>query len=141
MAFVAGKNSYLNVDNSAGSPTDISAYCANVSLSRSLADLATTTLGAGSVTRIAGLADGSFQASGPWDATCDGYLAGVFAATIAGTVASTTFAIGPAGSGNGKVKITGECVMASYDVSTTVDGRVEWSATFNLTGAVTVTTF
>lgn len=134
MAFVHGKSAVFKLDDSGGTLRDLSSYLNDVSLSRDIETAETTTFGvAGSAkTYIVGLSDATFSISGLFDATADGYLAGVLGAS-----ATLSFEYGPAGSTAGLVKYTGECIMTSYEVSAAVGDAVQASADFQVTGAIT----
>lgn len=134
MAFVHGKSAVFKLDDSGATLRDLSAYLNDISLSRDIETAETTTFGvAGSAkTYIVGLSDATFSISGLFDATADGYLAGVL-----GQSATLSFEYGPAGSSAGLVKYSGECIMTSYEVSAAVGDAVQASADFQVTGAIT----
>jgi hypothetical protein len=134
VAFVHGKSAVFKLDDSGATLRDLSAYLNDVSLSRDIETAETTTFGvAGSAkTYIVGLSDATFSISGLFDATADGYLAGVL-----GQSATLSFEYGPAGSDAGLVKYSGECIMTSYEVSAAVGDAVQASADFQVTGAIT----
>jgi len=138
MAFLHGKSAFFSVDDSGGTPRDLSAYLEDISMPRSVETAETTTFGAASSakTYIVGLQDGNLSISGKFDSTADGYLAGVAAAS-----ASLSFVYGPGGNTVGYVKYTGECFMTSYDVGSQVGDVVSAKADFQITGAITRTTF
>jgi predicted secreted protein len=136
MAFVHGKNTAFKLDNAAGSIVDLSAYLTDVSFPESVE---TTTFGAtgSSKTYLVGLNDRTVSLSGNWDATLDAHIAAVIAAQAAGTVASSTFEYGPAGSTAGLVKYSGEALVTSFEVSNPVGDVVTFSCELQVTGAVT----
>lgn len=138
MAFVHGKSAVFKLDDSGGTLRDLSSFLNDVSLPRDIETAETTTFGvAGSAkTYITGLTDATISISGLFDATSDGYLAGVV-----GHASTLSFEYGPAGSTSGNVKYTGECIMTSYEVSASVGDTVQASADFQVTGAITRTTF
>ena len=138
MAFVHGKSAVFKVDDSGGTLRDISSYLNDVSMPRDIETAETTTFGvAGSAkTYITGLTDATISISGLFDATADGYLAGVV-----GQAATLSFEYGPAGSTGGLVKYTGECILTSYEVSASVGDSVQASADFQITAAITRTTW
>jgi len=133
MAFVHGKTAVFKIDNSAGSLQDISAYCDSVDFPMTMDTAEVTTFGDSSKEYLAGLKDATISISGSWDATADAILA---ALTTAGT-----FEYGPAGSASGAVKYTGEAILTGYTVNAPVGDKVSFSAEFQVTGAVTHTTF
>lgn len=138
MAFVHGKSAVFKLDDSGGTLRDLSAYLNDVSFPRDVETAETTTFGvSGSAkTYIVGLSDATISISGLFDATADGYLAGVVGAS-----ATLSFEYGPAGSTGGNVKYTGECLLTSYEVSASVGDSVQASADFQVTGAITRTTW
>lgn len=128
-----------------GSPaqslTNISTYCDEVSMPEELELVETTTFGATSKTYLAGFADGKVTISGNWDRTIDGILSTLKDAFRAGTTQSVTFEYGPEGNSAGDVKYTGEVVLVNYEKNSAVKDQVKFSAEFQITGAVTTTTF
>ena len=134
MAFGHGKNAVFKLDDSGGTLRDLSSYINEASMPRSIETAETTTFGVsgGSKTYITGLNDTTISISGLFDATADGYLAGVL-----GQSATLSFEYGPLGSTGGYVKYSGECIMTSYEVSSSVGDVVSASAQFQVTGAVT----
>lgn len=134
MAFVHGKSAVFKLDDSGGTLRDLSAYLDDLGFPRDIETAETTTFGvAGSAkTYIVGLSDATISISGKFDATADGYLAGVV-----GNSATLSFEYGPAGSTGGNVKYSGECIMTSYEVSASVGDVVTASADFQVTGQIT----
>lgn len=136
MAFVHGKETHFTLDDSGGTPRDISTYLTSVSFPRSQELADTTTFGASAKTFIAGFGDATITIEGNWDPTVDGYLAGVVG--VAGTL---SFVYGPEGSTGGDVKYTGECVLTSYETSSGINDVTTFSAELQVSGAVTRGTF
>lgn len=134
MAFVHGKTAVFKIDDSGGTLRDISAYLNDVGFPRNIDTAETTTFGVSgsSKTYIVGLNDATISISGLFDATADGYLAGVL-----GQSATLSFEYGPAGSTGGNVKYSGECIMTSYEVSAAVGDAVQATAQFQVTGSIT----
>lgn len=126
MAFQPGHESYFSLDAS-----DISAYLDSQSLGRARDMLETTTFGNTDKTSIVGLRSHTVDFSGPWDPAVDAILDG------ADDGASVAFVFGPEGNTAGDVTYSGNALFSSYSVSSGVAGRVEWSASFQPTGAVT----
>lgn len=129
MAFVHGKDSYFKVAS-----TDLSAYLNNITVSRSADTSDTTTFSSSSKTYIAGLKDASISLSGLFDATVYSTIAGWL-----GT--SQTFEYGPAGSGSGKVKVSGSALITGVELGSAVGEAVTANITLQVTGAVTDGTF
>lgn len=134
MAFGHGKSAVFKIDDSGGTLRDISSYINEASMPRSIETAETTTFGVsgGSKTYITGLNDTTISISGLFDSVSDGYLAGVL-----GQAATLSFEYGPLGSTGGFIKYSGECIMTSYEVSSSVGDVVSASAQFQVTGAVT----
>ena len=130
MAFQPGHGAYLLMDGN-----DWTSYLDNESLDQVRDTLETTVFGLTARTYIAGLGSGSISVSGPWDPTLDGY------AVATDDSAVVAYEFGPEGSTAGDVKKSGNALFTDYSVSTSVDGRVEWSASFQPTGAITTGTF
>lgn len=141
MAFTHGKKSKFEIDNSSGTPVDISAYCEEVSLSRDIETAETTTFGDNAKEYIIGLTDATISVSGKFDAagasTVDAVLSGIL-----GQDASVTFAYTPGGGSpsSSNPKYTGECYLTSYEVSGSVGDVSTFSASFQCSGAITRTT-
>jgi len=134
MPFVHGKTAVFKLDDSGGTLRDLSAYLNDVGFPRNIDTAETTTFGVSgsSKTYIVGLNDATISVSGLFDATADGYLAGVL-----GQSATLSFEYGPAGSTGGNIKYSGECIMTSYEVSASVGDAVQATAQFQVTGVIT----
>ena len=134
MAFVAAKSSVFKLDNSGGSLTDLSAYIDSVGGIANTTDmLDTTTLGATSKSFIGGLRNGdTLTISGKWDSVLNTHMTGIL-----GSATSSTFEYSPAGTTAGLPKVSAECFVASYEVSSSVADLVTWSASLQITGNVT----
>jgi len=139
MAFTHGKNTVFKIDNSGGTLTDISAYVDNVDFPQTVETAETTTFGSSAKTYIVGLKDSTISISGKWDGAAS--AVDVTLSGILGQSASVTFEYGPAGSTAGNVKYTGEALLTNYSVSAPVGDVVTFSGDFQVTGAVTRTTF
>lgn len=136
MAFVHGKSAVFKLDDSGGTLRDLSSYLEDISFPRSIETAETTTFGSSAKSYITGLTDATISLSGKFDATADGYLAGVV-----GQSATLSFEYGPAGSTGGNVKYTGECILTSYEVGATVGDAVTASVELQVTGSITRTTW
>ena len=129
MAFVHGKDSYFKVAS-----TDLSAYLNSISVSRSADTAETTTFSSGTKTFIAGLKDATITLSGMFDATVYSTIAGWL-----GT--SQTWEYGPAGSGSGKVKVSGSGIVTAVEMASAVGEAVTANISIQVSGAVTDGTF
>lgn len=138
MAYIHGKKSKFEIDNSAGTPVDISAFCEEVSLSRDIETAETTTFGDNAKEYIIGLTDATISVSGKFDAAGASTVDSVFSG-ILGQDASVTFAYTPGGGAASSTnpKYTGECYLTSYEVSGSVGDVTSFSASLQCTGAIT----
>lgn len=135
MAAKRGLSADIRVDNSAGTLTDISRETNNVNFSRDAELLDGTTFQApgGDKEFIVGFKDNKFDIAGNASATVATLLNG-----IAGQEATVSFQYGPEGTTAGNRRYTGECVMVSYSETTPALGLNTFTASFQITGAVTV---
>ena len=135
MAFQHGRSSDFALDNSGGTPVDLSAYTDDVSFDRDVATAETTTFqtASGARTFITGLQDASFTASGKFDVVVDAQMESLLQA------GPRTFTIiyGAATVGAQNPSLSGECILTSYSISDSADDVITWSASFQVTGAVT----
>lgn len=141
MAFVHGKNAYIQLDNSAGTLTNISGIANEVSYSLSLETAETSVFGSSSKTYIMGQNDATISIQGLFDATTATTIEGAIDSLINGTNASLSFVFGPEGSGTGKKKFSGECIVTSYEIGAPVGDVVSLSVELQRTGATTIGTF
>ena len=138
---VHGKNTYVAMDNAAGTLTDITDIGTDAGLSRSLDTADASHFGTSAKEYVAGQNDATFSISGLFDSTQDAMINEAFEALADGTLASLTVEYGPAGSTLGKPKYSQECIITSYDVSGSVGDLVQASLNFQRTGATTRSTF
>jgi predicted secreted protein len=117
--FVHGIDCDLSIGGTAIEGTLTSA---SMDLSRALAEI--KSMGAGQVTRVAGLKDVTFTAGGDYDATID---AALFAAWDGSAVVAVIL------EPNGTITYTVNCWVASYNISASSDGQVTY--TVNLSGS------
>lgn len=132
--FAHGKSTDFAIDDTGGSSRNISDTLTDVSFPQTVDTAETTAFGSSNKSYIVGLKDTTISVSGIWDATVDGYISGT-------EPASRTFIYGPAGTTSGNVKYTGEAIMTNYAVSNPVGDVVTFTADFQVTGAVTRTTY
>lgn len=141
MAFVHGKNAYIQIDNSSGTLTSITSISNEISYSQSIETAETTVFGNAAKTYITGLNDATISVSGLFDSTSATVIEGTIDALIAGTNASATLVFGPEGNGTGKKKYTQETIVTSYEISAPVGDVVSLSVEFQRTGSTTIGTF
>ena len=141
MAFRAGKDAWCMIDGIAGTGVNITSYLDDSSLDQPIDTLDVSVFGTNAKSFIPGLADGgSMSFSGPLDVALGTFLATLKAGHAAGS-ASSTIVYAPAGSVSGQIQQTAEAYVSSYSVSSGVGGRVEYSASMQITGAVANSTW
>lgn len=141
MAFSHGKSSVIAVDDSSGTPTTITSYVEEVSWPQEVEASEVTTFGNGNKAYIVGLADSTVSLSGKYDPTLDALMTSVRAALIAGTVTTSTVKYSPAGTGSGMPYYSAEAILTSYEPSSSVADPNSWSAEYQVTGAVSRSTY
>lgn len=135
MAFKAGTTSAFYLGTA--TLTNVSPYADNVSVPQSTDQLEVSTFGSASKSFIPGLSDGdSITISGPYDVVIHSLITG---ARSAGSLLGYVF--GPGGSVAAQARSAGSVYVQQYSTSTTVGGRVEYSLSLQVTGAVTNGTF
>lgn len=130
--FRHGKTAVFKVDDSGGTLRDISDAANSISFPREAEALETTSFGSSDRTYIVGFKNQTISVEGSFDATYDGYLAGTL-----GQDATVSFEYGPEGSTATRVKYSGEAILTSYESSAGVGDVVNFSASWQITGAVT----
>jgi hypothetical protein len=130
--FRHGKAAVFKVDDSGGTLRNISDTLNSVTFPREAEVLETTSFGSSDRTYIVGFKNGTISIEGSFDATVDGYLAGIL-----GQDATVSFEYGPEGSTSTYTKYTGEAILTSYETSAGVGDVVSYSAEFQISGAVT----
>lgn len=131
--FRHGKSAVFKI-GSAGAPataTAISDAITDISFPRSIETGETTAFGSSAKSYIVGLTDATISISGSFDATYDAQLSGLVA------IDGVAFEYGPTGSTTGMIKYTGNCVLTSYETNSAVGDVVQFSAEFQVSGAVT----
>lgn len=140
MAFVHGKGGVFKIDNAAGTLQTLTAYVDQWSISNSVDMAETTTMGSEVKTYLSGQSDATISVSGLYDSTAstgpDVVLQGLI-----GLETTSTFELGPEGSTSGKIKYTGESFLTGYEITAAGGDVVKFTADFQVTGAVTKTTF
>ena len=131
MAFSHGSLATLEIDPDRGSAyTDVSEYLNEAGLEVDIDTAETTTLGNTAKTYIPGLEDGTFELSGLYEPTIDALLDSCKRVIV-------TFRYRPAGAGTGLPEFTGEAVLSSYGIETTVEDAATIEAEFQVTDAIT----
>ena len=137
MPFGAGTLAYIGLDNAAGAVQNVSGFADNFSWPQPVEMLDVSVFGTNSKAFIPGLADGAeVSMSGPLHTTLATQLMNMKGTQQAG---GSTFSLlyGPLGSVSGNPKVTAEVYVKQFEFSTGVAGRVEYSSSLQVTGAVT----
>jgi hypothetical protein len=141
MAFTPGKSAYIRIDGVAGSPVNVSMYADDFSWPQSVDTYEVSTFGSTAKAFIPGLTDGdTVSQSGPFDVTMGTFLAAIKSAQSAGS-STATIEYSPGGSVAAQPKVTAEAWLVSYNPSSPVGGRNEYSASWQITGAVVNSTW
>lgn len=135
MAVTHGKDATFSLDNAAGSPIALTAYCTEINMELDIDIHDVSVFGVGSRAKITGIKDGRFSGKF-FDTTAYTHLSGLY-----GLATSSTFTYGPTGSTTGKPRITGECWLKSLPVNSSVNDPMAYSCNFEATGTVTLDTF
>jgi hypothetical protein len=130
--FRHGKNTRFSIQDSAGTLRDISDVLREVSMPRQIDTPETTAFLSAYKTFVIGIPGATFNVSGMFDLTVDGYLNGIYALETA-----RNFEYGPEGNTATRRKFTGACYLTNYQISGSVSDMVSFSADFQITGAVT----
>lgn len=133
---IPGKNQFFSLDDSGGTPVDLSAYLTGVDLSREFGLEDSTTLGDTGHEFTPTLSNGTINIPFFFHATLEAHMAGLF-----GLAATSTFAYGPDTNTAGKRKVTGECRLQSIQTGGEVAGLVQGTVTLQIDGAISHTTF
>lgn len=129
MAAEAAKVASLTVNSN-----DIGVKSKSIAFPRETGMEDVTVFGANSRSYIATLLDGTISASGVWDTALDGFLAPDLGV-------SRAFVFGPQGATTGDIKYSGNAFLTSFEVGDEVDGIIEYSAEWQITGDVTRGTY
>ena len=125
MPFISGKDSFFSVDG-----TDISSYVNQLSLSRDVNTLETTSFGSDQATFVVGVEGLSISGSATFDDTADGVFAGLFdGSTVAFEYRPNNTASAP--------KYTGNALVTNYTIDSSATDLVSISFSLIVAGAVT----
>jgi hypothetical protein len=136
MAFRAGTTTALYISNAAGSVNNVSPWADTTGADLSATQLDVSAFGTQAQAFINGQTTGQISLGGPLDAPMHTIVAGLYSAG-----SSASFIFGPGGSVATQARFAGSVNVSSYGVSTSASGRVEYSATLQITGAVAAGTF
>lgn len=141
MSFRAGTTSAFYLANAAAALQNLQPYIDNLSFPQTVAQLEVSAFGTNSKAFIPGLSDGDTIAiSGPYASVVATHLGSLKAVHAAGSAASG-FIWGPGGSVAGQARVAGSVWLAGLTMSSGVGGRVEYSASLQVTGAVVNSSF
>lgn len=133
MAFSHGSLATFEIDPAGGtSYTDVSEYLNEAGLDTEVDTAETTTLGKVAKTYIPGLEDGTVSLSGLYDPAFDALVHSMKRANP-----NPTFRYRPVGSGVGLPEYTGECVLSSHGIGTSVSEAATIEAEVQLSDEVT----
>src|SRR5688572_4912231 len=136
MAASPGHKAFILLDGANGGGTNVSPYADDFSFPQSTEMLDVSVFGSVTKRFTPGLTGGdTISASGPLETALFTQITGMKAAQEAGT-AGFTCVYGPAGSVASAPKQTVEVYVASFEVSSGVAGRNEYSASLQVDGAV-----
>lgn len=132
-----GKDASFQMEDSAATTLrDVGAYCDSIEEDFTVGMADSTTIGAEAKTFLSGLSESSIALSGKWDDTATSGADVVLSGNVGNDV-SVGFEFGPAGNATGKVKYSGECFVSKYQVSAPLEGVVKFTASLQITGAIT----
>ena len=141
MAVVHGKDSYFQLEDSAGTTLrNLTTYLTDITLTWEQDEAQTTTKGQTPETYVQGHTRAMIDLVGRYDSTVttgpDVILSG-----LVGDTGTCGFEFGPEGSGVGKVKYSGECFLTGYEIGSPLADIVGFTANLRITGAVVRGTF
>lgn len=135
-----GKDSYFSLEDSAATTLRAIVDFDSIEIDYAVGMADSTTIGLEAKTFLSGLSESTISLSGKWDDAAT-IGADVVLSGNVGNDVSVGFEFGPAGNTTGKVKYSGECFVTKYQVSAPLEGVVKFTASLQVTGAVTRGTF
>lgn len=130
-------NFTLGSNGSPTTPVDLSTKVSSIDFGREQDLPDVTAFGTtGSRAYAAGLTSGTFKVELFWDATVDAHMNGLI-----GYQTAVNFVFGPDGSTSGYRKYTGTCFLKSLGEPIKVGEVKKFSMDFQITGAITATTY
>ena len=136
MAFRAGTTSALYLATAAGALTNVSVYADSSGADMSSNQIDVSVFGTQAQAFITGQTTGKITVGGPLDAPMHTLLTGLYNAG-----SRSSFIYGPGGSVAGEVRLAGSVNVESIGYNTSASGRVDYSASLQITGAITASTF
>jgi hypothetical protein len=125
MAFVHGKNTYLNYGT-----VNLSPYLNNVDFPRGAATADTTVFGVNATQFLNGVVDTTISATGLFDQGVQSALASYVGST------AQPFIYGPAGTATGLPKVNGTALLTSFQITGGVAEAVSLSLSWQVSGTV-----
>lgn len=129
--FFHGKDAAVYITDSTGTERNLTSYATSVGLPTEVETAEVSTLGDDDKVYVTGLRDRTISIEGKWDATVDGYLAGLAGGTARG------WKVFPAGSASSLPYYSGSAILTSFEVSSDIGDAVSFTAEFQNSGAVT----
>lgn len=129
--FFHGKDGQVFITDSGGVERELTSYATSVGLPTEVETAEVTTLADDDKVYVTGLRDRTISIEGKWDATVDGYIAGL----LGGTARAWKFF--PAGSAASRPYYSGSAILTSYEVTSEVGDAIGFSAEWQSSGAVT----
>ena len=136
MAFRPGTTSKLYITTAAGVLTDVSIYADSTGFDQSANQLDVSVFGTTAQRFLNGQTTATAKIGGPLDSPMHTLVSGNIQA---GSTAA--FVYGPGGSVASEVRLAGSVNFSGYGISSSASGRVEYTASMQITGAVTAGTF
>ncbi len=124
-----GREAEFHLDDSAGSLKDLSSFVDNVDAPSNIDTAEVTGLNEARKSYIVGQIDTPVSISGSYDDTATTGAHTVLAGLIGGTT-GFTMQFYPRGSASGSPSLVGEVLMAGYQISAPVAGKVSFTASF-----------
>ena len=146
MARTHGKGSSFSIDDAGGTPRVISEAITSIDFPGTVDMAEVSGMGDAAKEYLPGLADGTITITGNWEDAAttgaDTVLGALFDANGELTAGgSLDFMYGPEGAESTDIKYSGKCFMTGYSQSSPLGGAVTFTATFQVTGAVTRGTY
>ena len=129
--FYHGKDAAVFITDSGGTERNLTDVATSVGIPVEVETAEVTTFNDDDKVYVTGLRDRTISLEGKWDATVDGYLAGLLGGT------ARAWKVFPAGSAAGRPYYSGSAILTSYEVSAEIGDAIGFSAEFQNSGAVT----
>lgn len=129
-----GKNTYLALDDAAGTLQPLTGIAKESSYSKGIDTAEASHYGIQDKIYVSGLSDATVSVSGNFDASVDAVIQAAIEAIESGALDSLTFVHGVEGNGTGKPSTTLEVIPTSYQCSAPVGDLVTISLSLQRTG-------